>query len=92
MGEQSKLLKQAEELKPLVDDWIRKRKASVETLRELADELMNHHKNVCIAQAAGSSTAIAGFVLVAVGFGLFHCYIWSVSFTFWSWRGYLCRR
>ena len=70
MGEQSKLLKQAEELKPLVDDWIRKRKASVETLRELADELMNHHKNVCIAQAAGSSTAIAGFVLVAVGFGL----------------------
>ena len=31
---------------------------------------MNHHKNVCIAQAAGSSTAIAGFVLVAVGFGL----------------------
>jgi len=70
MGELSKLLKQAEELKTLFDDSIRKRKASVNILRELADELMTHHNNVCIAQVAGSSTAVAGFVLVAVGFGL----------------------
>ena len=70
MGEMSKLLKQAEELKSLVDDCIRKRKASVETLRQLADELTTYHNKVCIAQVAGSSTAVAGFVLVAVGFGL----------------------
>ncbi|XP_078347064.1 uncharacterized protein LOC144632317 [Oculina patagonica] len=70
MVEQSKLLKQAEQLKAMMHDWIPKRKNTVHTLRVLADKLMVHHNNVCIAKVAGSSTAVAGFVLAAVGFGL----------------------
>jgi len=68
--EQSKLSKQAEQLKAMIQDWIPKRKASVHTLRVLADKLMEHHNNVCIAKVAGSSAAVAGFALAAVGFGL----------------------
>ena len=70
MGEKCKLSKQAEELKSLVRDWIPKRKATVQTLRVLAEKLMTHHKRVRIAQVTGSSTSVAGFVLIAVGFGL----------------------
>ena len=70
MMEQSKLSKQAEQLKALIHDWIPKRKASVTTLRALADKLMEHHSNVCIAKVAGSSASVAGFVVAAVGFGL----------------------
>ena len=70
MGEQNKLSKQAEELKSLVYDWMPKRKATVHTLRVLAEKLMTHHNNVCIAQVAGTSTSVAGFTLMAVGFGL----------------------
>lgn len=50
--------------------WITKRKATVRTLRVHADELMEHHKNVCVANVAGSSVSIAGFAAVATGFGL----------------------
>ena len=46
------------------------RKASVHTLRVLADKLMTHHNNVCIAQVVGSSISIAGFGVMALGFGL----------------------
>ncbi|XP_078348368.1 uncharacterized protein LOC144633364 [Oculina patagonica] len=65
-----KLSKQAEQLKAMMHDWIPKRKNSVHTLRVLADKLMEHHNKVCIANVAGSSFAVAGFVLYAVGFGL----------------------
>lgn len=70
MENQSKLSKQAEGLKSLFCDWIQKRKATVHTLRVLAEKLMTHHIKVCIAQVAGASTSIAGFSLMAVGFGL----------------------
>lgn len=72
MVEQSKLAlsKQAEKLKVLLHDWISKRKESVRTLRALAEKLMEHHHNVCIAKVAGSSASVAGFVFTAVGFGL----------------------
>lgn len=39
-------------------------------MRNLADELLEHHKNVHIAKVSGSSASIAGFVLLATGFGL----------------------
>ena len=70
MAVQSRLSTRAEELNILVHDWIPKRKKTVQTLRDAADTLKAHHKNICIAKLTGSSTAIAGFVLVAVGFGL----------------------
>ncbi|XP_078347065.1 uncharacterized protein LOC144632318 [Oculina patagonica] len=50
--------------------WSVKRRETVQTLRDLANELMEHHKNVNIAKVSGSSAAIAGFVLIATGFGL----------------------
>ena len=50
--------------------WSVKRRETVQTLRSLADELMEHHKNVHIAKVSGSSASIGGFVLVATGFGL----------------------
>ena len=64
------LSKRAEKLKSMVGDWIPKRKATVHTVRVLADELQKHHDNVCIAQVAGSSTGIAAVIIAAVGFGL----------------------
>ena len=70
MAVQSTLSTRAEELNFLVHDWIPKRKRTVQTLREVADKLMAHHKNVCIAKLTGSSASLVGFVLVAVGFGL----------------------
>jgi len=70
MAVQSTLSTRAEELNFLVHDWIPKRKRTVQTLREVADKLMAHHKNVCIAKSTGSSASLVGFVLVAVGFGL----------------------
>lgn len=70
MANQRKLFDQAEQLKALLRDCTPKRKKTVGTLRVLADELMEHHNNVCIAKVAGSSAAVAGFVFTAVGFGL----------------------
>lgn len=54
----------------MVHDWIPKRKASVQTLRALADILMNHHNNVNIAKVSGASVSVAGTVVAGVGFGL----------------------
>ena len=68
--EQSKLSQQAEQLRAMVRDWIPKRKASVHTLRALADELREHHYNVQIAKVAGTSASVAGTVVAGVGFGL----------------------
>ena len=70
MVEQSKLSKQAERLKAMVHDWIPKRKASVQTLRALADKLMKHHNNINIAKVSGASVSVAGTVVAGVGFGL----------------------
>ncbi|KAJ7371169.1 hypothetical protein OS493_027858 [Desmophyllum pertusum] len=50
--------------------WSAKRRETVQTLRSLADELMEHYKNVHIAKVSGSSASIGGFILVATGFGL----------------------
>ena len=70
MVEQSKLSKQSERLRAMAHDWIPKRKASVHTLRVLADELMEHHYNVHIAKVAGTSASVVGTVVAGVGFGL----------------------
>ncbi|KAJ7371168.1 hypothetical protein OS493_027857 [Desmophyllum pertusum] len=50
--------------------WSVKRRETIQTLRRLADELMEHHKNVHIAKVSGSSASVVGFILVATGFGL----------------------
>lgn len=53
-----------------IRQWSVKRQETIETLRSLADELMEHYKNVHIAKISGSSASIGGFVLAATGFGL----------------------
>lgn len=58
------------ELSSSIKAWASKREEAIQSLRNLADELMQHHKNVHIAKVSGSSTSIAGFGLVATGFGL----------------------
>ena len=58
------------ELTDSIQSCIEKRLKTVETLRSLANELNEHDKNVNIAKVSGSSFSIAGFVLIAVGFGL----------------------
>ena len=50
--------------------WSVKRQETVQTLRSLANELMEHYKNVHIAKVSGSSASIGGFVMLATGFGL----------------------
>ena len=50
--------------------WSVERKNTVRILRELADDILNHHFNVNVARIAGSSSAIGGFALVATGFAL----------------------
>ena len=58
------------ELTSSIRQWSVKRRETVETLRSLADELMEHYKNVHIAKVSGSSASIGGFVMLATGFGL----------------------
>ena len=70
MADESKLLQQAQKVKSLLRDLTPKRKATIRTLRVLADELLTHHNNVCIAQVAGSSISITGCGVMALGFGL----------------------
>lgn len=70
MEDGSDLFIQEAKLRSAVRDWIPKRKATVRTLRVFADELMEHHNKLCIAQVAGSSCSIAGFATLATGFGL----------------------
>ena len=70
MADESKLLQKAETIKSLLRDLTPKRKATVHTLRVLADELLTHHNNVCIAHVTANSTSIAGFGAMAAGFGL----------------------
>lgn len=68
--ENSEILIQDSQLRSSIRDWVTKRKATVCSLRVLVDELMEHHKNVCVANVAGSSVSIAGFAALATGFGL----------------------
>ena len=58
------------ELTESMQSGVEKRLETLETVRSLANELNEHDKNVHIAKVSGSSFSIAGFVLVAVGFGL----------------------
>ena len=58
------------ELTDSIQSWIPKRLKTIDTCRSLADQLHKHDKNVHIAKVSGSSFSIAGFVLIAVGFGL----------------------
>ena len=58
------------ELTESIQSWAEKRPGTIEALRSLAQELLEHDKNVHIAKVSGSSFSIAGFVLVATGFGL----------------------
>ena len=58
------------ELIESIQSWAEKRPETIEALRSLAQELLEHDKNVHIAKVSGSSFSIAGFVLVATGFGL----------------------
>ena len=58
------------ELTESIQSWAEKRPETIEALRSLAQELLEHDKNVHIAKVSGSSFSIAGFVLVATGFGL----------------------
>ena len=58
------------ELTESIQSWAEKRPETIEALRSLAQELLEHDKNVHIAKVSGSFFSIAGFVLVATGFGL----------------------
>ena len=58
------------ELTESIQSWAEKRPETIEALRSLAQELLEHDRNVHIAKVSGSSFSIAGFVLVATGFGL----------------------
>ena len=70
MAENENLAKCSIELTDSIQSWIEKRLKTVETLRSLADQLLKHDKNVHIAKVSGSSLSIAGFFLIATGFGL----------------------
>ena len=50
--------------------WSVERINTVRILRELADDILNHHFNVNVAKIAGSSSAIGGFAFIAAGFVL----------------------
>ena len=65
-----KLLAAARELIVKARLWSGQRKNTVRILRELADDILEHHFNVNVARIAGSSSAIGGFALVATGFAL----------------------
>ena len=58
------------ELTDSIQWWIPKCLKTIDTFRILVDQLLKHDKNVHIAKVSGSSFSIAGFILIAVGFGL----------------------
>ena len=58
------------ELTESMQSSVEKHLETLETVWSLANELNEHDKNVHIAKVSGSSFSIAGFVLIAVGFGL----------------------
>ena len=64
-----KLVRRSNELLESIHSWAKKRVETVQVLRGLTDELLGD-KNVHIAKVSGSSFSIAGFVLMATGFGL----------------------
>ena len=70
MARNKNLEKSVIELTESMQSGVEKRLETLETVRSLANELNEHDKNVHIAKVSGSSFSIAGFVLIAVGFGL----------------------
>ena len=70
MARNKNLEKSLVKLTESMQSGVEKRVETVETLKSLANELYEHDKNVNIAKVSGSSFSIAGFVLIAVGFGL----------------------
>lgn len=58
------------ELTDSFQSWVEKRLENIAAILDLANELLKHDKNVHIAKVSGSSFSIAGFVLIATGFGL----------------------
>ena len=70
MARNKNLEKSLIELTESMQSGVEKRLETLETVRSLANELNEHDKNVHIAKVSGSSFSIAGFVLIAVGFGL----------------------
>ena len=70
MAQNENLERCSNELTESIQSWAEKRPETIEALRSLAQELLEHDKNVHIAKVSGSSFSIAGFVLVATGFGL----------------------
>lgn len=50
--------------------WIVTRKRTVRLLRETADEIQWHHRNVSVAKVGGTSLAVAGGILAIVGLAL----------------------
>ena len=69
MPQSKKLVRRSNELLESIHSWAKKRVETVQVLRGLTDELLGD-KNVHIAKVSGSSFSIAGFVLMATGFGL----------------------
>lgn len=65
-----KLLTASRELIVKARLWSVERKNTVCILRELVDDILKHHFNVNVAKIAGSSSAIGGFALVAIGSAL----------------------
>ena len=70
MADNNNLERSLIELTESLQSSVEKRLETLETVRSLANELNEHDKNVHIAKVSGSSFSIAGFVLIAVGFGL----------------------
>ena len=70
MARNKNLEKSLIELTEIMQSGVKKRLETLETVRSLANKLNEHDKNVHIAKVSGSSFSIAGFVLIAVGFGL----------------------
>ena len=70
MARNKNLEKSLIELTESMQSGVEKRLETLETVQSLANELNEHDKNVHIAKVSGSSFSIAGFVLIAVGFGL----------------------
>jgi len=70
MAHSKNLEKSLIELRESIQSCVEKHLKTVETVRSLANDLHEHDKNVHIAKVSGSSFSIAGFVLIAVGFGL----------------------
>ena len=53
-----------------VRQWLPVRTITIHEIRDTANKLQEHHRNVNISRISGSSASIAGSVMAIVGFGL----------------------